>query len=71
MTEMIEEPMRGLMLTLSAWRRLKTKAKELEDNHRVLGPILLYYMDEAWHEAEKDMKDTEKEIMRKMKEAKK
>ena len=64
------EPMRQLIITMSAWRRLKAKAIQLENDKRVLGPILLYYMGEAWQEAEKDMKDTEKEIMRKMREAK-
>ncbi len=68
MTEMIEEPMRGLMLTLSAWRRLETKAKELEDNHHVLGPILLYYMGEAWDEASKELKQNEKKLKKQIKE---
>lgn len=63
------EPMRQLIISMSAWRRLKAKALQLENDKHVLGPILLYYMGEAWQEAEKDMKDTEKEIMRKMKEA--
>ena len=64
-----QEPMRQLIISMSAWRRLKAKALQLENDHRVLGPILLYYMGEAWHEAEKDMKDSEKDLMQKMKEA--
>lgn len=68
MSEMIEEPMRGLMLTMSAWRRLKAKAKELEDNHHVLGPILLYYMGEAWTEASKELKQNEKKLKKQIKE---
>ena len=62
--------MRGLMLTMSAWRRLKAKADELEENHHVLGPILLFYMGEAWTEAEKDLKQNEKKMKKQMKEAK-
>ena len=50
------EPMKELILTMSAWRRLKTKALELEDKNHVLGPILLYYMGEAWNEAKKNMR---------------
>lgn len=64
-----DEPMRQLIMTMSAWRRLKAKALQLEHDRHVLGPILLYYMGEAWDEAKKDMKDTEKDIMRKMREA--
>lgn len=64
------EPMRQLIITMSAWRRLKAKALQLENDKRVLGPILLYYMGEAWDEAAKDMKDTEKDLMRQMREAK-
>jgi len=64
-----DEPMRQLIISMSAWRRLKAKALQLENDHRVLGPILLYYMGEAWHEAEKDVKDSEKDLMQEMKEA--
>ena len=68
--KMFDEPMRELMLVMSAWRRLKTKAIELEDHKHVLGPILLYYMGEAWTEAEKDLKKGEKDLRKKMKEVK-
>ena len=66
-----DEPMKQLIITLSAWRRLITKAKELENNLEYIGSFILYYMDKAWEEAEKDMKDSEKDLMRKIKEAKK
>ena len=71
MTERIEEPFRELIVTVAAWRRLITKAKELENNLEYIGSFILYYMDKAWEEAEKDMKDSEKDLMQKMKEAKK
>ncbi len=64
-----QEPMRQLIISMSAWRRLKAKALQLDNDQRVLGPILLYYMNEAWHEAEKDLKDSEKDLMRQMREA--
>ena len=67
---MIEEPMRGLMLTMSAWRRLRAKAAELEENKHVLGPILLFYMGEAWDEASKELKQNEKKLKKQMKEEK-
>ena len=66
---MIEEPMKSLMLTMSAWRRLKAMAIELEDNKYVLGPILLFYMGEAWNEACKELKENEKKLKKQMKEA--
>ena len=67
---MIEEPMMGLMLTMSAWRRLRAKAAELEENKHVLGPILLFYMGEAWDEANKELKQNEKKLKKQMKEEK-
>ena len=67
---MIEEPMRSLMLTISAWRRLKAKAVELEKNNQVLGAALLHYMGEAWNEASKELKENEKKLKKQMKEAK-
>lgn len=71
MTEkMIEEPMRSLMLTMSAWMRLKAKAKELEDNHNLVGTVLFCYMGKAWTEAEKDLKENEKKLKKQTKEAK-
>lgn len=70
MTEIIEEPMRELMLTMSAWMRLKAKAKELEDNHNLVGTVLFCYMGKAWTEAEKDLKEQEKKLKKQMKEEK-
>ena len=67
---MIDEPMKELMLTMSAWRRLYTRAKELEADEYVLGPIILFYMNEAWTEAAKDLKQNEKKLKKQMKEAK-
>ena len=54
---------------MSAWRRLKAKARELENNREYIGSFILYYMGKAWEEAEKDMKDSEKDLMRQMREA--
>ena len=59
---MIDGPMRELMVTMSAWRRLIAKAKELESNSSLVGTVLLYYMGEAWDEAEKDLKKGEKKL---------
>ena len=64
---MIEEPMRGLMLTMSAWRRLYAKAKELESETSLVGTVLLYYMGEAWDAAEKDRKKGEKKLEKQVK----
>ncbi len=60
--KMIDEPMRELMVTMSAWRRLYAEAKELESNNNLVGTMLLYYMGEAWDEAEKDLKKGEKKL---------
>lgn len=59
---MIDGPMRELMTTMSAWRRLYAKAKELESNNSLVGTMLLYYMGEAWDAAEKDLKKGEKKL---------
>ena len=64
---MIEEPMKELMLTMSAWRRLYTKAKEFESEKTLVGSVLLYYMVEAWDEAEKDLKKGEKKLEKQVK----
>ncbi len=70
MTEIIEEPMRGLMLTMSAWMRLKAKAKELEDKQSIVGAVLFHYMGEAWEEASKELKQNEKKLKKQIKEEK-
>ena len=59
---MIDGPMRELMVTMSAWRRLYAKAKELDSETNLVGTVLLYYMGEAWDEAEKDLKKGEKKL---------
>jgi len=64
---MIEGPMKELMLTMSAWRRLYAKAKELESNNSLVGTMLLYYMGEAWDAAEKDLKKGEKKLEKQVK----
>ena len=64
---MIDEPMKELMLTMSAWRRLYAKAKELEANNSLVGTMLLYYMGEAWDAAEKDLKKGEKKLEKQVK----
>lgn len=68
-----DEPMRQLIVSMSAWRRLLTKAKELaaSKDTKYAGLYILLKMEECMAEAESDMKDTEKDLMRKMKEAKK
>ena len=68
MTEIVEEPMRELMLTMSAWMRLKAKAKELEDNHNLVGTVLFCYMGKAWDEASKELKQNEKKLKKQIKE---
>lgn len=64
---MIDEPMKELMLTMSAWRRLVAKAKELESETSLVGTVLLYYMGEAWDAAEKDLKKNEKKLQKQVK----
>ena len=64
---MIDGPMRELMTTMSAWRRLYAKAKELESETSLVGTVLLYYMGEAWDAAEKDRKKGEKKLEKQVK----
>ena len=65
------EPMRQLIIALSAWRRLAAKAEELaaSKDTKFAGLYILLKMKECAEEAEKNIKDNEKDIMRKMKEA--
>ena len=65
------EPMRQLIIALSAWRRLAAKAEELaaSEDTKFAGLYILLEMKECAEEAEKNIKDNEKDIMRKMKEA--
>ena len=71
MTEIFEEPLRELIVTLSAWKRLISKAEELatSDDTKFAGLYILHKMRECMTEAERDMKDNEKTLRKKMKEA--
>ena len=68
------KPMKELILTMSAWRRLKVNAERMrrdEDKGKSMaGLFILSVMYEAWTEAEKDLKDSENDLRKKMKEAK-
>ena len=67
------EPMKELILTMSAWRRLKVNAERMrrdEDKGKSMaGLFILSVMYEAWTEAQKDLKDSENDLRKKMKEA--
>ena len=71
MTEIFEEPLRELIVTLSAWKRLISKAEELaaSSDTKFAGLYILHKMRECMTEAERDMKDNEKALRKKMKEA--
>lgn len=64
-------PMRELIITLSAWRRLAAKAEKLSESPdtKFAGLYILLKMKECTEEAERDMKDGEKDLMRKLREA--
>ena len=68
-----DEPMRQLIVSMSAWRRLKAKAEKYAASKetKFVGLYILLKMEECMSEAECDLKDTEKDLMRKLKEAKK
>ena len=69
--EIFQEPMRDLMLTMSAWRRLYNKAKELENEHPITSVTILHYLKMAWDEANEDLKKGEKDLRKQVrKEAK-
>ena len=69
--KIIEEPMRELIVTVAAWRRLISKAEELatSDDSKYAGLYILHKMRECMAEAERDMKNNEKDLRKKMKEA--
>lgn len=71
MSEIFDEPMRELIVTLSAWKRLIVKAKELTDSDdtKFAGFYILHKMELCMTEAERDMRDSEKDLRKKMKEA--
>ena len=64
MTERIEEPMRELIVTVAAWRRLISKAKELtaSNDTKMAGFYILHQMEVFLKEAERDMKENEEKI---------
>lgn len=68
------EPMKELILTMSAWRRLKVNAERMrrddDKGKSMAGLFILSVMYEAWTEAQKDLKDSENDLKKKMKEAK-
>lgn len=70
----INEPMKELIITMSAWRRLKIRGKRMrrseDKGESMAGLYILSVMYEAWTEAQNDMKDSEKDLKKKMKEAK-
>lgn len=64
MTERIEEPMRELIVTVAAWRRLISKAEELaaSKDTKFAGLYMLHKMRECMDEAECDMKENEEKM---------
>lgn len=69
------EPAKELILTMSAWRRLFNKAETMRRNEddkgeSLAGLFILSVMHEAWTEAQKDLKNGEKDLRKKMKEVK-
>ena len=70
MTERIEEPMRELIVTVAAWRRLISKAEELatSKDSKFAGLYILHKMKECITEAERDMKENEEKLEKQIKE---
>ena len=70
----INGPMKELMLTMSAWRRLKTDAERMrrsdDKGESMAGLFVLSVMYKAWTSAQNDLKDSEKDLRKKMKEVK-
>lgn len=70
----INEPMKELIVTMSAWRRLKIRGETMrrseDKGESMAGLYILSVMYEAWTEAEKDMKESQKDLRKKMKEVK-
>lgn len=65
--EIYPAPMHELILTMAAWRRLAAMAQEFDSKDRLAGAVILYYMSMAWDEAEKDLKEAEKELKKQIK----
>ena len=74
MTEdnVINEPMKELIVVMSAWRRLKNNAERMrrseDPGKSTAGLFTLSVMYEAWTDAQKDLKDAEKGLRKMMKE---
>ena len=70
MTERIEEPIRELIVTVAAWRRLISKAEELatSKDSKFAGLYILHKMKECMTEAERDMKENEEKLEKQIKE---
>ena len=70
MTERIEEPMRELIVTVAAWRRLISKAEALatSKDSKFAGLYILHKMKECMTEAERDMKENEEKLEKQIKE---
>lgn len=70
MSKIVEEPMRGLIVTVAAWRRLISKAEELAASKetKFAGLYILLKMKECMTEAERDMKENEEKLEKEMKE---
>ena len=70
----INEPMKELIVTMSAWKRLKIRGERMrrseDKGESMAGLYILSVMYEAWTEAEKDMKESQKDLRKKMKEVK-
>ena len=65
-----KEPIRQPIIALSAWRRLAAKAEKLAESKdtKFAGLYILLKMKECAEEAEKDVKDSEKDLMRQIRE---
>ncbi len=70
MSKIVEEPMRELIITVAAWRRLISKAEELaaSKDTKFAGLYILHKMRECMDEAERDMKENEEKLEKEMKE---
>lgn len=69
MSKIVEEPMRGLIVSVAAWRRLISKAEGLAASKetKFAGLYILLKMKECMMEAERDMKENEEKIEKEMK----
>ena len=70
MSQIIEEPMRELIVTVAAWRRLLSKAEKLatSPDMKFAGLYILHKMKECMTEAERDMKENEEKLEKEMEE---